>query len=94
MPKGYNNCCEIEINGDLITNPLTIHAEDNAISRAIERNIDLTGASLFCTHSPCKNCSEKIIEANILHVFYECDYRSSDGIKNLINKNVIITKVN
>ena len=33
MPTGYDNCCEIEVDGKLVTRPEVQHAELNAISK-------------------------------------------------------------
>lgn len=57
----------------------TIHAEVNAISFAARYGIATDEATLYCTHSPCANCSRSIINAGIVRVVYENDYRLSDG---------------
>lgn len=83
MPKGMDNCCEYYENNILHTRPEVIHAECNAIERAIERGICLNGASLFCNFSPCESCSDKILKNNIANVFYKHPYRIDIGVNKL-----------
>lgn len=59
----------------------SIHAEDNAIRFARNLGIDLTGASLYCTLSPCGACIEKLRIAGVTRVFYELSYQSADPVR-------------
>lgn len=43
-----------------------IHGEENAILHAQR---DLTGCSMFVTHFPCPNCTSKIIQVGIKHIY-------------------------
>ena len=36
MPTGYDNCCEMEVDGKLVTRPEVQHAELNAIAKLAE----------------------------------------------------------
>ncbi len=54
----------------------SIHAEENAIKRAKQLNIDIEGASLYCTLAPCIRCIELLAAANVSKVFYELQYES------------------
>jgi len=36
---------------------------------------------MFCTHSPCIQCSKIIYSAGIKTVYYKHEYRSTEGIK-------------
>lgn len=50
---------------------LVIHAEHNAILKALKAGVDLTKCVLVCTHIPCPKCMRDIIAANkIPKVFY------------------------
>lgn len=42
-----------------------IHAEQNAIIQAGLHNADTTGATMYCTHSPCIICAKMIANARI-----------------------------
>ena len=37
MPTGYDNCCEMEVDGKLVTRPEVQHAELNAIAKLAEK---------------------------------------------------------
>ena len=58
-----------------------IHSEANAISRLAKSSESGVGSILFCTHSPCLQCSKIIYGAGISIVYYKHDYRMDDGIK-------------
>ena len=57
-----------------------IHSEANAISQLASSTESGVGAILFCTHSPCLQCSKIIYSSGIKEVYYKTDYRSSEGI--------------
>jgi len=91
VSTGYNgtaintdNECE-----DDATYPYVLHAELNAILFSKQ---DLTGCTLYCTHSPCVHCAACIIQAGITEVIYAEQYRNKDGINYLI-KNGIICRI-
>lgn len=58
-----------------------IHSEANAVSRLASSTESGIGAILFCTHSPCLQCSKIIYGAGITSVYYKHDYRLNDGIE-------------
>jgi dCMP deaminase len=47
-----------------------LHAEQNAIIQAARHGIDINGATLYCTHSPCIICSKMLINAGIEQIVY------------------------
>lgn len=47
-----------------------LHAEQNAIIQAARHGIDINGATLYCTHSPCIICSKMLINAGIKQIVY------------------------
>lgn len=55
----------------------TVHAEVNAIYYAARAGIPILGATLYATHSPCKRCTEAIIQAGIKEVVYLKEYRET-----------------
>ena len=57
----------------------SVHAEANAIAYAARYGISTNGASLYCSHLPCRRCAELIINAGISTVYYATDYRVKDG---------------
>lgn len=42
-----------------------IHAEQNALVQAAMFGINVSGAMLYCTHSPCVTCTKMLINAGI-----------------------------
>lgn len=42
-----------------------VHAEQNAIIQAASGGVDMEGATMYCTDSPCSTCSKMIINAGI-----------------------------
>lgn len=81
MPTGYDNCCEMEVDGQLVTRPEVQHAELNAIAKLAENGYSSKGASIFITHSPCIHCALLIQKCGITEVFYHELYRSSEGLE-------------
>jgi dCMP deaminase len=47
-----------------------LHAEQNAIVQAAKHGVNISGATLYCTNSPCVICSKMIINAGIEKVLY------------------------
>lgn len=80
MPTGYDNCCEMEVDGKLVTRPEVQHAELNAIAKLAENGYSSKGASIFISHSPCIHCSLLIQKCGITHVYYHEAYRDDMGI--------------
>lgn len=51
-----------------------VHAEQNAIIQAARLGVNISGATLFCTHQPCVICAKMIINAGISRVVYRHGY--------------------
>jgi dCMP deaminase len=81
MPTGYNNCCEMEVNGQLVTRPEVQHAELNAIAKLCQNGYSSEGASIFISHSPCIHCALLIQKCGIREVYYHRQYRDDAGIQ-------------
>lgn len=81
MPTGYDNCCEDEIDGKLVTKPEVQHAELNAIAKLAYNGYSSNGASIYITHSPCINCALLIQKCGICAVYYHQIYRDDRGIQ-------------
>ena len=45
-----------------------VHAEQNAIAQAAYHGINIKGATLYCTHSPCLICAKLIVNSGINRV--------------------------
>ena len=89
MPTGWDNECEDAVTEEgeyeahvwYKTKKEVIHAEINAIAKVAASTESATGASMFCTHTPCVECAKAIVQAGIKEVFigevYESDAHRS-----------------
>lgn len=50
------------------------HAEANAIVQGALHGVGLEGATAYCTHQPCVNCSKLLISAGIVRIVYADPY--------------------
>lgn len=71
-PSGDDHCNGIDCCSQTNGCHRAIHAEINAINRASGSTI---GSKLYCTTSPCENCSRHISLHGIAAVFYVHAYR-------------------
>lgn len=106
-PTGWDNCCEepaLNVVGiakdgkDIVepylkTKPEVLHAEANAVSKLARSPESAEGATIFITHSPCMDCAKLIYQSGITTVYYETDYRSTQGIDFLNKSGVKVVKV-
>lgn len=76
-PAGFDNCCEND-NGE--THWYVLHAEANAILKVARSTNDCSGATLYLTLSPCKDCSKLVLQAGICRVVYINEYKDTTGI--------------
>ena len=78
-PSGTHNCdedfpekgCSFDERGQC---SLAIHAEQNAILYAAKQKVDLQGATLYVTLSPCIACARVIYTMDIQRVVYLHSY--------------------
>lgn len=72
---------------------VAIHAEANAIVWAARVGVATEGAQLYTTHMPCLACAQLIINAGIVSVMYETDYRVKAGLELLMNARIPVIKL-
>ena len=89
-PTGFDNRCETEENE---TNWFVIHGEANAILKCARNGHSCDGATLYQTHSPCKDCSKLILQSGIKRLVYAEDYKDSDGVDFLRESGLIVDKI-
>ena len=53
----------------------TVHAEANAIVQAAKNGVAIRNADIYITHSPCMYCFKMLINAGIVRVCYEKEYK-------------------
>jgi dCMP deaminase len=79
-PKGFDNVCEFEYNGNLKTKNEVLHAESNAITKLAKSTQSSLEATMYITISPCIECAKLIIQSGISRVVYKDFYRNEEGI--------------
>lgn len=83
IATGYNgpisNSIECPRDCNLLVNcEHSIHAEANLIAFCAKHGISLTGSSIYCTHSPCKNCGRLLIQSGVKNVYYCKPHKDTD----------------
>jgi dCMP deaminase len=77
-PSGFvTNVCEME---DGTTSPFVLHAEQNVLVKMAKSTESIEGAELFCTHSPCPECSKLLAQSGVKKVYYKHSYRITEGL--------------
>ncbi len=89
-PTGFDNCCEDE-NG--VTQWYVLHAEANAIMKVARSTQSGTGATLYITLSPCKECSKLILQAGINRLVYINGYKDDAGLSFLREAGIDIVQI-
>ena len=68
-----------------------LHAEANAIMKVAASTQSCSGATLYITLSPCKECSKLIHQAGIKRVVYAQAYKDTSGLDFLAKAGVTLT---
>lgn len=89
-PAGFDNCCE-DKNG--VTHWYVLHAEANAILKVAKSTNNCKDATLYLTHSPCKDCSKLVLQSGIKRLVYKESYKDSSGIIFLQNAGLEIEQI-
>jgi len=76
-PTGFPNDCE-DANGTTLW--YVLHAEANAIMKVARSTNNAREATLYLTHSPCKECSKLILQAGIKRLVYQEAYKDPAGL--------------
>ncbi|MBK9761460.1 MAG: dCMP deaminase family protein [Flavobacteriales bacterium] len=89
-PTGFSNDCE-DVNGT--THWYVLHAEANAIMKVARSTNNAREATLYLTHSPCKECSKLILQAGIERLVYLDAYKDPSGLDLLKDGGVLIQQL-
>tara|TARA_B100000886_G_scaffold328401_1_gene276754 strand:+ start:43 stop:468 length:426 start_codon:yes stop_codon:yes gene_type:complete len=89
-PTGMENICEDE---EKYTKWYVLHAEANAIMKVASSTQSCSGATLYVTLSPCKDCSKLIYQAGIVRVVYIDQYKDTTGIDFLKDAGVEVVQI-
>ena len=89
-PAGFDNCCEDD-NGQ--THWYVLHAEANAILKVAKSTNNCKNATLYLTHSPCKDCSKLVLQSGISRLVYQEACKDVSGLEFLKNAGLEITQI-
>ena len=89
-PTGFENICEDE-NG--LTKWYVLHAEANAILKVADSTQSCSGATLYITLSPCRECCKLIHQAGIKRLVYIDQYSDTTGLEFLKNAGVEVVQI-
>ena len=89
-PTGFPNDCE---DPQGLTLWYVLHAEANAIMKVARSTNNARGATLYLTHSPCKECSKLILQAGIKRLVYMDAYKDPSGLDLLDKGGLLITQL-
>ena len=89
-PSGFDNSCETE---EWTTHWYVIHGEANAILKCAKHGQSCDGATIYQTHSPCKDCSKLILQSGIKRLVYAEDYKDSEGVDFLRESGIQVDKI-
>jgi dCMP deaminase len=89
-PAGFDNCCENEEGN---THWYVLHAEANAILKVARSSNNCKDATLYLTHSPCKDCSKLVLQSGITRLVYQEAYKDTSGIDFLKNAGLEVVQL-
>jgi len=89
-PTGFPNDCE---DGQGHTHWYVLHAEANAILKVARSTNNARGATLYLTHSPCRECSKLILQAGIRRLVYLDAYKDPSGLELLERGGLLVRRV-
>ena len=92
-PPGLINCCEVFDKDNfnrqehhIWSSENEIHAELNALAYSAKTNIEVDGADVYVTISPCNQCIKNLIPAGIKNIYYLFLYDGSTLNPELLKK--------
>ncbi len=89
-PTGFPNDCE---DAQGITFWYVLHAEANAIMKVARSTNNARNATLYLTHSPCRECSKLILQAGIKRLVYLNNYKDASGLELLEKGGVLLQQL-
>ena len=67
----------------------TVHAEQNAITDAALRGVNVNGCNAYITHYPCIHCFKLLCSINVKNIYYYDNYKNDPLVLELLDKNPI-----
>ncbi|MBI2082577.1 MAG: hypothetical protein HYT76_03315 [Deltaproteobacteria bacterium] len=99
-PRGVRNCNEggcprcntFGPSGKNLEECYCSHAEENAITQSAYHGVNIKGATLYTTFSPCLICTKMIINSGIAEVVYNAHYPLADIATALLREAKVKTR--
>ncbi len=99
-PRGTRNCDEggcprcnsFGPSGKNLEECYCSHAEENAITQSAYHGVNIKGATLYTTFSPCLICTKMIINSGIAEVVYNAHYPLADIALRLLREARVKTR--
>lgn len=91
-PRGVAHCTEV---GCTLANDHCLratHAEANAVVQGALHGVGLDGATAYCTHQPCVNCSKLLISSGVRKIVYDGAYPDEVAIELLAEAGVALVR--
>jgi dCMP deaminase len=89
-PTGFPNDCE---DAQGATHWYVLHAEANTIMKVARSTNNAKEATLYLTHSPCRDCSKLILQAGIRRLVYLDAYKDLSGLELLEKGGVLVYRI-
>lgn len=99
-PRGIKNCNEggcprchkFGASGSSLETCLCSHAEENAIVQAAYHGVNIQGATLYTTFSPCLGCTKMVINSGIREVVYQRAYNLEEISSRLLKEAGVVIR--
>ena len=88
VSMGYNGFLPSFPHESIVVNnheQATVHAEQNSITDAAKRGINVEGAYAYITHYPCIHCAKILAASGIKKIYYYNDYKNNSIVKDLLD---------
>ena len=88
LSTGYNGFLPSAPHTSIVVNDheqATVHAEQNSITDAAKRGINVNGSVAYITHYPCCHCAKILAASGIKKIYYYHDYKNNPIVKNLLD---------
>ena len=91
-PRGVAHCTDVGCSIVSDHCARATHAEANAIVQAALHGVSISGATAYCTHQPCINCSKLLISAGVRAIVYDATYIDRTAQELLAEAGVALTQ--
>ena len=88
LSTGYNGFLPNAPHKSIVINDheqATVHAEQNSITDAAKRGINVDGGTAYVTHYACCHCAKILAAAGIKQIYYYHDYKNNPIVHQLLS---------